>query len=41
VLLFVGFYLAVWTLAGLALYALYRPHGSVAAWLRSRLVSMS
>jgi predicted metal-binding membrane protein len=24
-------YLAVWTLAGMAIYALYRPHGSVAA----------
>jgi len=29
--LFVGSYLAVWTLVGLAVYALYRPHGSVAA----------
>ncbi|HEV2452544.1 MAG TPA: DUF2182 domain-containing protein [Streptosporangiaceae bacterium] len=29
--LFVGSYLAVWTLAGAAVYALYRPHGSVAA----------
>jgi predicted metal-binding membrane protein len=28
---FVGSYLAVWTLVGLAVYALYRPHGSVAA----------
>ena len=28
---FVGSYLAVWTLVGLAIYALYRPHGSVAA----------
>jgi predicted metal-binding membrane protein len=29
--LFIGSYLAVWTLVGLAVYALYRPHGSVAA----------
>ena len=29
--LFVGSYLAVWALAGAAVYALYRPHGSVAA----------
>ena len=29
--LFVGSYLAVWTLVGLAIYAPYRPHGSVAA----------
>ncbi len=29
--LFVGSYLAVWTLVGIAVYALYRPHGSVAA----------
>jgi predicted metal-binding membrane protein len=29
--LFVGSYLAVWTLVGLAVFALYRPHGSVAA----------
>ena len=29
--LFVGSYLAVWTLVGAAVYALYRPHGSVAA----------
>jgi predicted metal-binding membrane protein len=29
--LFVGSYLAVWTLVGLAVYALYRPHGSGAA----------
>jgi predicted metal-binding membrane protein len=28
---FVGSYLAVWTLVGVAVYALYRPHGSVAA----------
>jgi predicted metal-binding membrane protein len=28
---FAGSYLAVWTLAGLAVYALYQPHGSVAA----------
>jgi predicted metal-binding membrane protein len=28
---FVGSYLAVWTLVGVALYALYRPHGSLAA----------
>ena len=29
--LFVGSYLAVWTLVGVAVYAVYRPHGSVAA----------
>jgi predicted metal-binding membrane protein len=29
--LFVGSYLAVWTLVGVALYALYRPHGTVSA----------
>jgi len=29
--LFVGSYLAVWTLVGAVLYALYRPHGSFAA----------
>src|SRR5437899_1389970 len=29
--LFVGSYLAVWTLVGVAMYALYRPHGSIAA----------
>jgi predicted metal-binding membrane protein len=29
--LFIGSYLAVWALAGAAVYALYRPHGSVAA----------
>ena len=29
--LFVGSHLAVWALAGVAVYALYRPHGSVAA----------
>jgi predicted metal-binding membrane protein len=28
--LFIGFYLAVWALAGAAVYALYRPHGPVA-----------
>ena len=28
---FVGSYLAVWALAGAAVYALYRPHGSIAA----------
>jgi predicted metal-binding membrane protein len=28
---FVGSYLAVWTLVGLAVYPLYRPHGAVAA----------
>jgi predicted metal-binding membrane protein len=33
VLLFVGSYLAVWTLVGIAVYALYRPHGSSAAGL--------
>ncbi len=31
VALFVGSYLAVWTLVGVAVYALYRPHGSFAA----------
>jgi predicted metal-binding membrane protein len=29
--LFVGSYLAVWTLVGVAVYTLYRPHGSFAA----------
>jgi predicted metal-binding membrane protein len=29
--LFVGSYLAVWSLVGAAVYAVYRPHGSVAA----------
>src|SRR3954449_7534357 len=29
--LFVGSYLAVWMLVGVAVYALYRPHGSSAA----------
>jgi predicted metal-binding membrane protein len=29
--LFMGSYLAVWTLVGFAVYGLYRPHGSVAA----------
>jgi predicted metal-binding membrane protein len=29
--LFVGSYLAVWTLVGVAVFALYRPHGSFAA----------
>jgi predicted metal-binding membrane protein len=29
--LFVGSYLAVWTLVGVAVYALYRPHGSLTA----------
>jgi predicted metal-binding membrane protein len=29
--LFVGAYLAVWTLVGVAVYALYRPHGSFVA----------
>jgi predicted metal-binding membrane protein len=29
--LFVGSYLAVWTLVGLAVFALYRPHGTAAA----------
>jgi predicted metal-binding membrane protein len=28
---FVGSYLAVWTLAGVAVYGLYRPHGHLAA----------
>jgi predicted metal-binding membrane protein len=29
--LFVGSYLTVWTLAGIAVYVLYRPHGTPAA----------
>jgi predicted metal-binding membrane protein len=29
--LFIGSYLAVWTLVGVAVYALYRPHGLLAA----------
>ena len=29
--LFIGSYLAVWALAGAVVYALYRPHGSMAA----------
>jgi predicted metal-binding membrane protein len=29
--LFVGSYLAVWTVVGIAVYALYRPHGTFAA----------
>ena len=29
--LFVGSYLAVWTVVGVAVYVLYRPHGTVAA----------
>jgi predicted metal-binding membrane protein len=29
--LFVGSYLAIWTLVGVAVYALYAPHGSLAA----------
>jgi predicted metal-binding membrane protein len=29
--LFAGSYLAVWALAGVAVYVLYRPHGSIAA----------
>jgi predicted metal-binding membrane protein len=33
VLLFVGAYLAVWTLVGVLVYALYRPHGTTAAGL--------
>src|SRR5215472_15221637 len=28
---FIGSYLTVWTLVGVAVYALYRPHGTVAA----------
>lgn len=31
VLLFVGSYLAVWTLVGVAVYAIYQPHGPLAA----------
>jgi Predicted metal-binding integral membrane protein (DUF2182) len=35
--LFVGSYLAVWVFVGVAVYALYRPHGLwPPAWLRSR-----
>lgn len=29
--LFVASYLAIWTLVGLAVYPLYRPHGTLAA----------
>jgi predicted metal-binding membrane protein len=29
--LFVGSYLAIWTVVGIALYALYRPHGTFSA----------
>ena len=29
--LFLGLYLAVWALAGVAVYAVYRPHGTLAA----------
>src|SRR5215467_5727228 len=29
--LFIGSYLAVWALVGAAVYAMYRPHGDVAA----------
>jgi predicted metal-binding membrane protein len=32
-LLFAGSYVAVWTLVGLAVYALYRPHGTFTAGL--------
>jgi predicted metal-binding membrane protein len=35
---FVGSYLAVWTLIGVAVYALYRPHGTL--WSRARLRSL-
>ena len=31
--LFLGSYLAVWALAGVAVYVLYRPHGTLAAGL--------
>jgi len=31
VLLFVGLYLAIWAVVGVAVYAVYRPHGSTAA----------
>ena len=31
--LFLGSYLAVWALAGIAVYVLYRPHGTLAAGL--------
>jgi predicted metal-binding membrane protein len=30
-LLFIGTYLAVWTVVGVAVYAVYRPHGALAA----------
>jgi predicted metal-binding membrane protein len=33
VLLFVGSYLAIWAVVGIVVYAVYRPHGSVAAGL--------
>jgi Predicted metal-binding integral membrane protein (DUF2182) len=40
--IFVGSYVAVWALVGVAVFALYRPHGSFAAGrLRSRQVSTS
>ena len=31
VVLFIGSYLAAWTLVGVAVYAVYRPHGSLGA----------
>jgi predicted metal-binding membrane protein len=33
VLLFLGLYLAVWTMVGVVIYALYRPHGSIVTGL--------
>jgi predicted metal-binding membrane protein len=35
--LFVASYLAVWTMVGVALYALYRPHGAFAAGVVARV----
>jgi predicted metal-binding membrane protein len=32
---FLGSYVAVWTLVGLAVYALYRPHGTATAGART------
>ncbi|MGI8870388.1 MAG: DUF2182 domain-containing protein [Mycobacteriales bacterium] len=40
--LFLGSYLALWTVVGVAVYAMYRPHGlSPRVWSRSRRVSTS
>ena len=38
---FVGSYFAIWALMGVAVYGLYRPHGTLGARLRSRQVSTS